>query len=287
MAVRIAGKGPAALLAGLLLACSLPPAQARDGLHSPWAETMHARARLIAGRAEHQGRAWIAAGIEIDIADDWKTYWRTPGDAGGVPPVLDWSGSDNLGRAVVLFPAPKVMTDRAGNTIGYKGPVVLPVLIEAADASRPVRLALRLEYGVCRDICIPADASLALELPPASGLPASEALDKALERVPRPQSALLAGDPVLQRAVAELKVSRPRLVVEARFPGAPAAALVLAEGPDGVPIPLPRKTAERDGVLTFEADLSSGVDLADIAGQTLRLTLIGAEGQSEAELKVD
>jgi hypothetical protein len=40
-------------------------------------------------------------------------------------------------------------------------------------------------------------------------------------------------------------------------------------------------------VLTFEVDLSSGVDLADIAGQTLRLTLIGAEGQSEAELKVD
>ncbi|MEW5964965.1 MAG: protein-disulfide reductase DsbD domain-containing protein [Pseudomonadota bacterium] len=286
MVARLTGKGPTALLAGLLVACSLPAA-ARDVLHSPWAETMHARARLIAGRVEHQGRARSAAGVEIDIAGDWKTYWRTPGDAGGVPPVFDWSGSENLVRASVLFPAPKVMTDRAGNTIGYKGPVVLPVLIEATDASRPVKLALKLEYGVCRDICIPAEASLALALPPADEMPASDALDQALMRVPRPQAALRPGDPVLQRAVAELKGARPRLVVEARFPGASTAALVLAEAPDGLPIPLPRKTAERGDVLTFEADLSSGVDLADLAGQTLQLTLIGGEGQSEAEMKVD
>lgn len=249
---------------------------------------MHARARLIAGRVEHLGKERSAAGVEIDIAADWKTYWRTPGDAGGVPPVLDWAGSENLNRAEVLFPAPKVMTDRAGNTIGYKGPVVLPVLIEAADPSRPVKLALKLEYGVCRDICIPAEASLVLDLPVAGELGASEALADAVRHVPRPQAAVQPGDPVLTRASVVLAGDKPRLVIEARFPGTSSAAVVLAEGPEGVPLPLPRRTGERGEVLTFEADLASGgVDLAEIKGQTLRLTLVGAEGQSEAEIKAD
>lgn len=249
---------------------------------------MHARARLIAGRVEHLARARTAAGVEIDIASDWKTYWRTPGDAGGVPPVLDWAGSENLARAEVLFPAPKVMTDRAGNTIGYKGPVVLPVLIEAADPSRPVKLALKLEYGVCRDICIPAEASLALELPEEGKMGVSGALADAMRRVPRPQTALLPGDPKLERARVVLTGEHPRLVVEARFPGASDAALVLAEGPEGVPLPLPRRTGERSDVLIFEADLASGgVDPAEIKGRALRLTLVGADGQSEAEVKAD
>ena len=47
--------------------------------------------------------------ISFDLAPDWKTYWRSPGDT-GIPPLFDWSGSENLrvgplctGRARMCF----------------------------------------------------------------------------------------------------------------------------------------------------------------------------------------
>ena len=42
--------------------------------------------------------------------------------------------------------------------------VVFPVSITAADPAKPVKLRLFMEYGVCKDICIPARAELSLVL---------------------------------------------------------------------------------------------------------------------------
>lgn len=274
-----------AIAAGLVLLGSA--ARAESVLVSPWSETMSARARMIVGAVEHAGQKRLAAGVEVDIADDWKTYWRSPGDAGGVPPVFDWSGSTNLARADVLFPAPRVLTDKAGNTLGYKGPVVFPVLVDATEPGKPMTLELKLEYGVCREICIPAEAHLLLEVPSAQGIGASPRLQAALDQVPRPQNALLSPDPRLRRAVAMLDGPAAKLTIEAAFPGDTSNARILVEAPDGLFVPLPRKVAERDGVVTFEADLASGIDASELRGKTLRLTLIGAAGHSEADVKVD
>ena len=103
------------------------------------------------------------AGVELQLPEGWKTYWRFPGEAGGVPPSFDWSKSTNLESAQVLYPAPKRFTDKAGDTIGYKGTVVFPVRLKPKDAVEADRPASRSHYGVCKDICIPAEAELALE----------------------------------------------------------------------------------------------------------------------------
>src|SRR5690606_17942397 len=96
----------------------------------------------------------------------WKTYWRTPGDAGGLPPAFDWSASSNLASASVLFPAPSRFTDKSGNTIGYKGRVIFPVEIKPEDDAKPVSLKLAMQYGICKEVCIPVDANLEIELAP-------------------------------------------------------------------------------------------------------------------------
>jgi len=56
-------------------------------------------ADLVAGRQGAQGGR--TAGLVLDIAPGWKTYWRHPG-AAGVPPQFDWSRSENL-RSVQLL----------------------------------------------------------------------------------------------------------------------------------------------------------------------------------------
>jgi DsbC/DsbD-like thiol-disulfide interchange protein len=108
------------------------------------------------------GTRWLA-GLLIELDEGWKTYWRMPGDS-GIPPEFDWSRSHNLAGVEVLFPVPRRYHDAAGETIGYKHRVVLPLEIEAANAALPVALELRLFFGTCRDVCIPGEARASLEL---------------------------------------------------------------------------------------------------------------------------
>src|SRR3546814_17092667 len=44
-------------------------------------------------------------GLRVRLAPGWKFYWRTPGE-GGVPPQFDWTGSQNLKAAQMVWPAP-------------------------------------------------------------------------------------------------------------------------------------------------------------------------------------
>src|ERR1700704_3395422 len=77
----------------VLLAVS-PPAMA-DGA-SAWDGTQRAAVRLIAGeRRVEKGATIDRAGIEIRLAQGWKTYWRYPGDA-GIPPRFAFAGSRNV-----------------------------------------------------------------------------------------------------------------------------------------------------------------------------------------------
>jgi DsbC/DsbD-like thiol-disulfide interchange protein len=125
------------------------------------------RVSLIGG--EFDGRNW-QAGLLIELDEGWKTYWRMPGDS-GIPPQFDWAGSRNVAGVEVLFPVPHRFRDEAGETIGYKHRVVLPIEIEAADAAEPVALSLRLFFGTCSEVCIPGEAQASLDLGLQSGKP--------------------------------------------------------------------------------------------------------------------
>jgi DsbC/DsbD-like thiol-disulfide interchange protein len=259
------------LLLGSLL---LPPAvrAATDNV-SDWVQGHSSRARLIAGNG--------MAGVEVQMPEGWKTYWRTPGDAGGVPPSFDWSKSENLAEATVLYPAPKRFSDKAGDTVGYKGTVVFPVRLTAKDPAKPIDLRLLLEYGVCKEICIPAEAALSLAVAPVKGEIPDE-LAAALKQVPAPEDERRAGDPVLKRVVSDLTGAKPSIVLDAEFPAGSEHADLFIEAPGGLFVPLPKKTSDDgSGHLTFQVDLSQDVDVQALKGQKLTATLVSDNGQSE------
>ena len=62
----------------------------------------------------------------------------------------------------MLWPAPHRFEDAGGVAYGYKDGVLCRCGSARSDPAKPVRLALKLDYGVCKDICIPAQPSLAL-----------------------------------------------------------------------------------------------------------------------------
>jgi DsbC/DsbD-like thiol-disulfide interchange protein len=248
--------------------------------HSPWVEGPSTKARLLAGGK--QGDRLLAF-IEIALEPGWKTYWRSPGDAGGLPPTFDWSKSGNLSAAEVLYPAPQRFVDKSGTTIGYQDGLVLPVAISPAAAGEPIALVVAVHYGICKDVCIPVEAELALDLEPGGGETVPTEGAEALARVPRAQDALEPEDPALVNADAVLDGTAPRIRISARFPRGEADATAFLEAPDGLFLPVPEVVETgADGVTTFEAPLGTDVDLAALKGKTVTVTLVGAAGASTA-----
>lgn len=127
------------------------------------AQTDVARAALIPGWQQADGSH--VAGLLLDLAPGWKTYWRSPGDA-GIPPRFDWAGSRNIGSLRTVWPTPKAMDQNGMTSIGYPGDVVIPLVIRPDAAGRDMQLTGRMELGVCKDVCVPATVQFSGTLTP-------------------------------------------------------------------------------------------------------------------------
>jgi DsbC/DsbD-like thiol-disulfide interchange protein len=167
-----------ALAAAFSLLLSGSPASAADAFSSDWAPAAKSEARLIAGGGD-------LAGFEIALSPGAITYWRDPGDA-GLPPTLDFSGSDNVASVQPEFPAPKRIKEAdGGEAFGYDGSVVFPLAVKPRDPAKPVTLKLTADFAVCEKVCLPAKAHLKLTLPSAPRSPLAGVIEAALATVPR------------------------------------------------------------------------------------------------------
>jgi DsbC/DsbD-like thiol-disulfide interchange protein len=279
------------LVIALALTLFVPPVTEpahAGGFATPWQEGHSFKTRMVLGSMpRNDGGNQLVAGIEIVPEPGWKTYWRNPGDAGGIPPNFDWSKSRNLKSAKVLYPAPKRFSDSIGTTIGYKHHVIFPVLIEPKDPAKPVGIALDAEYGICREICIPARAQLATEVTLADVASLPPALAEALSHVPIP----IANDKPGKRphiVFAKIqKGAKPALVFDVSYPGGTSKADLFVE-PLGdlylpVVMPLGKQSANQ---ARYALDLSGDVTPDQIRGQRLRLTIVSEAASSELVLIV-
>jgi len=107
----------------------------------------------------------VLGGLRLTLAPGWKTYWRSPGDA-GIPPLFSFAGSENVENIGITWPAPDVFDQNGLTTIGYAQEVVLPLHITPRDASAPLHLNGNVELGICKDVCIPGHLNFAGNLMP-------------------------------------------------------------------------------------------------------------------------
>lgn len=242
-------------LAACTIAVSGTPAVAAD--ESPWSNDIRSGVRLIAG-ANGKDDAALRAGIEIKMQPGWKTYWRYPGDS-GVPPRFDFSGSENLKDAKVLFPAPHLFTDETGHSLGYKNSAIFPLVIAPQQPGKPVRLRVKIDYAVCEKLCVPAEGSAELTLGPGAGAHNAD-LVAAETRVPK-------AVPAAQIGLTAKRVNaaaKPLVAVDLAAPaGQPVELFVEGPTPEwALPIPAPAPGAPTGHAhFTFELDgLPPGVD---------------------------
>lgn len=265
---------------------SLPGAVSRptSAAHqSPWVKGHNSMARLVAGALPASGAAKgneIVAGVEIRLGDGWKTYWRYPGDDGGLAPTFDWAASTNLKSATILYPTPERQKSLNGTALGYAKSVIFPVRIEAADPAKPVGLNLALEYGICREICIPSEARMSLVIEPnLASMPPELAMS--LGKVPQPVEGAAAAQ-LLKSAKANLTGPSRALVFDITTGPAGTSVDLFVEASGGAFLPVPVKVGEPNGGMQrFKIDLKGVEDADQLAGKPMRLTVVAPSGSHE------
>ena len=271
-----------AILAGVI------PAGA--GSASDWESKSHVTMRLIADITTwRDGQKTLVAGIHIKLDKGWKTYWRYPGDS-GLPPTFDWSGSRNLNVARLLWPVPTRLRDNAGTSFGYKKEVIFPVLIEPVKAGQPIDLRLKMEFAVCADICIPAEADLQLKVGKDGLFSRSygSLLSRYLARVPGKQAPGSRTGLSVSHTEAELSGTAPYLAIDARFPEGAQGADLFVEGPEDFYLaPAEPVNRRSDGTIRFKVDLTKGDDPKDLRGKTVTLTLVSKTAQAETSWRIE
>ncbi len=98
------------------------------------------------------------AGLRYTVSPGYKTYWKTPG-YGGISPEINFSESQNLVKAEILWLPPKVKESFGLTNYVYDGDIVIPVEITPNDPALPVIIRWKANYGYCDKQCLPGEAS--------------------------------------------------------------------------------------------------------------------------------
>jgi len=258
----------------IFLILSLFPGMAQPLPASPAAQGFHSKVRLLSGGK--QGETWLA-GIEIALDQGFKTYWRNPGES-GLPPSFDWSRSENVEHVEVRWPAPQRHEDSAGVAYVYSSKVVLPLMVKPAAAGNPVKLALTIDYGICKDICIPAHADLSLSL--SQDGPDRAAIEQAMALVPQTQPLGSQGDLAVV-AVQAQGGNKPALSIAVRAP-AGTKPVLFAEAPENWYVTTSQADADNRFTVTVEEKPK------DAAGPVpLLLTLVAGDRAIETQVSLD
>lgn len=132
--------------------------------------TEHVEAELVAAATALQPGAPTTVALRLQMDRGWHTYWQNPGDS-GLPTTLAWTLPSGLSAGPILWPSPRALPVGPLVNYGYEGEALLLTEIAVApgfSSAGPATLSARADWLVCKEICIPEGADLALQLPVAS-----------------------------------------------------------------------------------------------------------------------
>jgi suppressor for copper-sensitivity B len=120
--------------------------------------------------ANKDGEKKLIAALHFKIGNGWKIYGMSTGlNNIGMPPTLDFTGSSNYLGYEIIWPKPETGEEQIGkNKIlyqYYKNEIIIPLQINVQKSGEPVELTVKLDYGLCKDVCIPASESFSLKIP--------------------------------------------------------------------------------------------------------------------------
>lgn len=221
------------------------------------------------------GEGRVSAALHMTLDPGWKTYWRVPGDS-GLAPMFDWSGSKNVHAIELLWPTPVAFDELGERFYGYKGDVLWPLRIVAQDPDQAIDLSLKLDFGVCSDVCIPTSIRSSLRIPAGEARATAHAglIDVAINQVP-----VRTSQADFHSIVRLMNVKGYRAELEVSLRGQePTPSTIIASGLKGVYLGASHPQEESRFILLLEAN-----DPETLRGKPIDLLFLYEDGRPGVE----
>jgi thiol:disulfide interchange protein len=152
----------------------------------------HIRVSLL---TQHAGIApgaetWLALRMRHEA--HWHTYWEFPGES-GLPTLIKWTLPPDVEIGPLHYQAPIPLEVGGIHNVGFEGEswVFAKLKLKANSTLRAIPINAAASWLICKEECIPGDASFELQLPViASSILADHAaeFEQALAKRPKPET---------------------------------------------------------------------------------------------------
>jgi thiol:disulfide interchange protein DsbD len=184
----------------------------------------HGSVDLVSEQTSVQTARSFWVGLRFQLEQGWHIYWTNPGDS-GEPPRVKWDLPAGFQAGPLHWPIPRRIEDHSLIDYGYQGEVLLPVEITPPTklaAGANVLLNATVNWLVCRELCVPGRATLALTLPagnatPGPASPMHSLFAKARADLPRPTPKVWKATANLDKHLFILNVETGRQETRATF----------------------------------------------------------------------
>jgi thiol:disulfide interchange protein DsbD len=171
----------------LLLATALAIVQAANAADPPQpvagpVRAQHLTVELLPLHNSIQPGGDDLIGLHFTLDKGWHVYWINAGDS-GEPPSIKWTLPAGITAGAMQFPAPRRLPLGPLMDFGYENEVLFPITLSADSSLKvpsTVPLSAHVNWLVCREVCIPGKADLALPLQVAAQQGPTDATRQAL-----------------------------------------------------------------------------------------------------------
>jgi thiol:disulfide interchange protein len=144
---------------------AVPPAFAASNS----ADVAHLHVQLVVPAAQLNPGESTIDGLYFKLEPGWHIYWKNAGDS-GEPPHIQWTLPAGITASDLQFPAPQRLPLGPLMDFGYEKEVLFPFTLDVANSAKrgPVTLSAKVNWLVCREVCIPGKADLVVQrvIPP-------------------------------------------------------------------------------------------------------------------------
>ncbi|MFC3053459.1 protein-disulfide reductase DsbD domain-containing protein [Kordiimonas pumila] len=250
----------------VLLVCV---SNAAFGAESQWQDHEGiVQTRIITATDSLSDKGQVLMGWEARLASGWKTYWRSPGEA-GLPVRVFVDGNEQE----ILYPYPERFDLFGLETYGYSDRVLLPFRISKMVSSGTV---IQADFMVCKEVCIPFKSTYQLENQDAGDH--DIILKNWLQKVPVQENSDQTGL-IIDSVKVMGPVGRQKLVVDLTGQKQLTSADILVEAGESFHFGKPAVRLLENGTkarLVLGGMSASGAP--DLRGQVLRLTATDGHG---------
>ena len=134
-----------------------------------WQTAKHLQAELVSEYQQVQPGQTLQLALHFVPDEHWHTYWQNPGDS-GLPTQLSWTLPEGVSAGAIKWPTPQAIAVPPLMNYGFEGQtILLSDLTVASDyQADTLPISLKVDWLVCEEVCIPAEAQFSLTLPVAA-----------------------------------------------------------------------------------------------------------------------